>query len=220
MLSPCSSLFSAPITGLGAYLGVRHAFWSRSTVEVHSRVESHRLCGSQLVCVFGTLLGVRSEIGRRPCQRPREVTRTPSSAYCCLATSRELREELGEQSPNLHLFLLVTNDFPNLLYSGPAFGTILTAHFKFYLLHGRIVVLRHHYSKRDPPSHPSHISQMPHQAPQMSPNPSVPAKPRLYLLLLLPLLPIIPVLLIIQLATAGSDENNVGKSTWLCSSSF
>ena len=126
MLSPCSSLFSAPITGLGAYLGVRHAFWSRSTVEVHSRAESHRLCGSQLVCVFGTLLGIRSEIGRRPCQRPREVTRTPSSAYCCLATSRELREELGEQSPNLHLFLLVTNDFPNLLYSGPAFGTILT----------------------------------------------------------------------------------------------
>ncbi|OCK87408.1 uncharacterized protein K441DRAFT_670809 [Cenococcum geophilum 1.58] len=50
-----------------------------------------------------------------------------------------------------------------------------------------------------------------HQAPQMSPNPLVPAKPRLYLLLLLPLLPIIPVLLIIQFATAGSGENNVGK---------
>jgi len=44
-------------------------------------------------------------------------------------------------------------------------------------------------------------------------NPLTPAKPRLYLLLLLPLLPIIPVLLIIQLATAGSGENNVGKST-------
>ena len=182
---------------------------------MYSQAESHRPCGSQLVCVFGRLLGARSEIGRRSGQRPQEVTRTLfPSAYCCLATSRVLREELGEQSPDLHLFFLVTNEFSNLLYSGPAFRTIPTAHFKFYLLlHGRRVVLRHHYSKRDSPSHPSHISQIPHQAPQMSPNPPVPAKPRLYLLLLLPLLPIIPVLLIIQLATAGSDENNVGKST-------
>ncbi|OCL05358.1 hypothetical protein AOQ84DRAFT_355978 [Glonium stellatum] len=45
----------------------------------------------------------------------------------------------------------------------------------------------------------------------MSVDPLVPAKPRLYLLLLLPLLPIIPVLLIIQLATAGSGENSIGK---------
>ncbi|KAF2503012.1 hypothetical protein BU16DRAFT_521641 [Lophium mytilinum] len=36
-------------------------------------------------------------------------------------------------------------------------------------------------------------------------------RPPIWILLLLPLLPIIPVLLIIQLATAGSDEGGISK---------
>src|ERR1700722_8909312 len=59
-LAPRSS--PHPIAGLGAYPGVRHAFWPRGTVEPKPSC--------------GTLLGARSEIGRRPSQRPREVART------------------------------------------------------------------------------------------------------------------------------------------------
>jgi hypothetical protein len=52
------------------------------------------------------------------------------------------------------------------------------------------------------------LDRTPHMA---FPRPAA-ALPPIWLLLLLPLLPIIPVLLVIQLATAGSGEQGVGKS--------
>ena len=109
MLSPCTSLFSAPNRRPGRipWCSPRLlAAWYSRNAYSNRNPPALRISA---VHVFGTLLDARSEIGRSPSQQPGEVTR---SASCSLATSRVLREEPGNNPPIFTCSFLSRTTFP------------------------------------------------------------------------------------------------------------